>query len=196
MPPPRWPEPVVLLDGSVALLRDVEAADEPELRRLFAGMAPEMARRRWFGAATSMPANARWAAHPEAAGAVGLVAEQDGHIVAHGVAVPDGPEAEVAFAVADDRHGVGLATTLLQHLAARALELGFDALRAHVLWGNREMLEVLEHACPTSHKSRDGDGIHVRVSARAIVRNSARALPYKPATGAGPMPEVTPQTGP
>src|SRR5207244_7801697 len=53
--------------------------------------------------------------------------------------------AEVAFVVADELHGRGLATRLLEQLAARAGAVGIESFLAEVLPENRAMLEVFEH---------------------------------------------------
>src|SRR5207244_11709891 len=53
--------------------------------------------------------------------------------------------AEVAFVVADELHGRGLGTRLLEQLAARAGAVGIESFLAEVLPQNRAMLEVFEH---------------------------------------------------
>ena len=55
-------------------------------------------------------------------------------------------EAEVAFFVDDANHGRGLATVLLEHLAARAREVGLAGFTASVLPENRKMIGVFTQA--------------------------------------------------
>ncbi len=55
-------------------------------------------------------------------------------------------EAEVAFFVDDANHGRGLATLLLEHLAARAREVGLSGFTASVLPDNRRMIGVFTQA--------------------------------------------------
>ena len=55
---------------------------------------------------------------------------------------PGRDEAEVAFTVADEHHGRGLATLLLEHLAAIAPTKGINRFTAEVLPDNRTMLGV------------------------------------------------------
>ncbi len=59
---------------------------------------------------------------------------------------PQKDEAEVAFIVDDDHHGRGMATVLLEHLAAVARELGIKRFTAEVLPDNRPMLGVFRAA--------------------------------------------------
>jgi GNAT superfamily N-acetyltransferase len=153
---------IALLDGTCALVRDARPQDEAALRELFEGLSPEHRRLRFFTAAVATGAAARWAAGavPEA---TSLVAEQCGRLIGHAAAVPlDRREAEIAFTVADDCHGVGLGTQLLRELAQRAHARGISVLRADVLRDNREMLDVLHHAAAT-RTDRDSDCLHVRL---------------------------------
>ncbi|MEY2462046.1 MAG: hypothetical protein QOH64_184, partial [Acidimicrobiaceae bacterium] len=59
---------------------------------------------------------------------------------------PDRNEAEVAFFVDDEHRGRGLATILLEYLAAAAREAGVATFVAHVLPSNRRMLSVFRQA--------------------------------------------------
>jgi acetyltransferase len=154
--PDAAPDTVVLRDGTQAVLRPVQAADRPALHALFAAMSPVNRHRRFFTAAVSPEAMARWAAEPQP-GTRGLVAIRDGRLVAHAAAVPtDAGVVEVAFAVTDELHGIGLGTALLLRLAGWAAHAGHGTLRADVLPSNAEMLEVLEHAGPASVAREDG----------------------------------------
>lgn len=153
---------VALLDGSEATIRPVRGDDDDVLIGLFAGLSAENRHRRFFSGGADARAAGRWAAHPPE-GACGLVAERAGVVVAHAVGVPkDDDYAEVAFAVADDLHGIGLGTALLRELARWALARGTPTLVADVLAGNREMLDVLHHAAPT-HDARFEDFVEVEL---------------------------------
>jgi len=53
--------------------------------------------------------------------------------------------AEIAFAVEDEYHGLGIGTLLLKHLAIIAREAGIKEFVAFVLAENSKMLEVFEN---------------------------------------------------
>jgi acyl-CoA synthetase (NDP forming)/GNAT superfamily N-acetyltransferase len=91
---------------------------------------------------------------------VALVGMLDDHLV--GVArydrVPGTGEAEVAFVVADEHQGRGIATLLLEHLAAAARERGVTAFFAETLPDNRAMQSVFKQAGWQS-RAKFADGI-------------------------------------
>lgn len=58
----------------------------------------------------------------------------------------DPTEAEVAFNVSDDFQGTGIASILIEHLAAAARENGIERFTAEVLPENRKMLTVFAEA--------------------------------------------------
>jgi GNAT superfamily N-acetyltransferase len=65
--------------------------------------------------------------------------------------------AEAAVTVADDWHGRGVGTALLELLAARGREAGFKRFSALVLHSNREILAVLRRLGPVE-LTEAGDG--------------------------------------
>ncbi len=82
----------------------------------------------------------------------------DGGIIASGSYSVVGPEmAEVAFVVADDYQGRGVATLLLEELADRAHEAGIATFCAEILPENARMLEVFrESGFPTKVRAEPG----------------------------------------
>src|SRR5206468_12703653 len=66
--------------------------------------------------------------------------------VANYVRLRDARTAEVAFAVADDLQGRGIATRLLERLAALATEVGIEEFLAEVMLDNTPMLRVFADA--------------------------------------------------
>ena len=173
-----------LLDGSTATIRDARPEDEAALLWFYNGLGAEARHLRFFSAAVAIAPVAHWAAEADP-GAVSLLAFEGTRLVAHAAAIPEGPEeAEVAFAVADDRHGVGLATQLLRRLARRMTAQGISVLRADVLPANHEMLDVLRHAAP-ARTERDGSCLHVRVDVEDVLS----AAPYNPAADPASVPE-------
>lgn len=61
--------------------------------------------------------------------------------------------AEIAFAVEDSYHGLGVATILLKHLSAIARDNDIEYFRADVLANNYKMLEVFDN-CGLSLEKR------------------------------------------
>lgn len=94
---------------------------------------------------------------------VALLASIDGELIGIGEYYVDEQhdEAEVAFAVADDHHGEGVATLLLERLALTARRCGLQRLVAHTLPDNRDMLLVFENIGLTEQTHFDGDVIDV-----------------------------------
>ncbi len=150
----------VLRDGSSIHLRDARAEDEPALVSFLQGLAFDSRRMRFGGVVTDFQGMAhRWAA-PADPEDCSLVAEAgiDGRIIANASYDRVGRDtAEVAFVVADDYRGRGIATLLLEELAERAHEDGITTFCAEVLPENARMLEVFrESGFPTTLRVEPG----------------------------------------
>jgi acetyl coenzyme A synthetase (ADP forming)-like protein len=139
---------LVLRDGTTATVRPAGPKDRYALRRFFHDLSPESRRNRFFAAGE--PAQAivdRFAESPEDGHALTLLAcrHVDGEIriiaVASYLGLTD-TAAEVAFAVDDRFQGKGIGTLLLERLAARAAEHGFQQFHATTLADNGAMREV------------------------------------------------------
>jgi acetyl coenzyme A synthetase (ADP forming)-like protein len=74
---------------------------------------------------------------------------------------PESDEAEVGFVVANDYHGRGLSTILLERLAAEARHCGVKRFVAHTLWENQAMRSVLQDAGFSPQFSHDADEVTV-----------------------------------
>ncbi len=149
---------IALRDGSTARVRPVEPSDEPALREFLAGLSQDSRWLRFFSLGVDLD---RAAARAAAPGGYGLIvtAGADERVVAHAVYELERPErAEVAFAVADEMQGRGLATVLLAHLAQVASARGIGEFVATVLPENRRMISVFrESGFPVSvHASVEG----------------------------------------
>jgi acetyl coenzyme A synthetase (ADP forming)-like protein len=148
---PHIPVPVdvVLRDGSTVRVRGVDPGDETRLRELLAGLSDQSRWWRFFSVGVDLDGAARHAATVEELGGRGLVAitGRDGRIVGHAEYVPASPdEAEVAFEVADDWQGRGVATLLLAHLAQAATAAGIETFTASVLVSNHRMARVFRES--------------------------------------------------
>ncbi len=135
----------ILRDGASIRIRDAVAGDAPALESFLKGLDPESRWLRFASKGTDLAARAHLWAVPERPGDCSLVAEAgiDGRIIGNGSYDRLGPEsAEVAFVVADEFQGRGVATLLLEELARRAHEAGVTTFIAEVLPENARMLSV------------------------------------------------------
>ena len=139
---------LVLRDGTVASIREATAADRDAIRRFFHDLSPDSRRKRFF--TPSEPPESvieRMADSSNRHQALTLVVHRlrsdDLRPVAIASYIAINPRvAEVAFAVDDGFHGKGLASLLLERLAIRAAQNGFERFQATTLADNTPMLEV------------------------------------------------------
>ena len=139
---------LVLRDGTLASLRRSTPADCEAMRRFFHELSPESRRKRFFSAGE--PGDdlvTRLCDSADAQRSVTLVAVrqvgEDRRLIAVGSYFATRPGvAEAAFAVDDRFQGKGLATELLERLAAIAAGDGFRRFEATTLAENQAMLEV------------------------------------------------------
>lgn len=76
----------------------------------------------------------------------------------------EGPSAELAFAVEDAFHGLGIGTLLLKHLTVIAKQAGIPLFKAYVLAENKKMVEVFENCgLPFSKELKDFTMYEVRL---------------------------------
>jgi acyl-CoA synthetase (NDP forming)/RimJ/RimL family protein N-acetyltransferase len=138
---------VILRDGSALRLRSPEPEDEAAIKAFFDALAPESRWMRFHGAGRTDVVSHDYA-HADGDLRVALVARLGERVVA--VAGYDRLNepgvAEVAFAVADDMQGRGLATRMLEQLAEVGAERGVRRFDAEVVADNRAMLHVFSSA--------------------------------------------------
>ncbi len=149
---------IALRDGSTARVRPVEPSDEPALREFLDALSQDSRWLRFFSLGIDLGRAAQRAADPGGYGLIVTAGEQE-RVVAHAVYEIERPgRAEVAFAVADEMQGRGLATVLLAHLAEVASARGIVEFTATVLPENRRMISVFrESGFPVQvHASVDG----------------------------------------
>jgi acyl-CoA synthetase (NDP forming)/GNAT superfamily N-acetyltransferase len=171
---PYGPVDALLADGRVATIRSPQVADLASLVALHEGIGDESLRRRFFSLNRRLATS--YAAHLADGGALALVATIGDRIV--GVASCElvaQTVGEVAFLVADDAHGVGLGTLLLEHLAARGRSAGIARFTAEVLAENSDMLRVLQDCGFTQHRSTSAGVTTLELSTAATTRAIAAA---------------------
>ncbi|WP_051223448.1 GNAT family N-acetyltransferase [Conexibacter woesei] len=138
---------VILRDGSALRLRSPQPEDEEAIRAFFDGLSFESRYLRFHGAGRS-DIISRDYAHADGDARVPLLAHLGDRVVAvAGYDRLNEPDAaEVAFAVAEDQQGRGLATSMLQQLADVAASRGITRFDAEVMGENRPMLHVFGSA--------------------------------------------------
>jgi acyl-CoA synthetase (NDP forming)/GNAT superfamily N-acetyltransferase len=154
---------VVLRDGSTVHVRPIAPGDRDGMRVFLGSLSDNSRRLRYFsgGADTDLAAqSAVEVSYPES---YGIVATRgNARIVAHATYVTaTEARAEVAFAVADELHGLGIATTLLAHLAQAAEEAGVHWFEADVMPENHRMVEVFRESGFTVRAHSEPDAIHL-----------------------------------
>ncbi len=151
----------LLADGRTMTIRPAGPDDYGPVRQLHEGMSPDNLYFRFFSASRS---SAEWEARRvclrDDPGRVALLGVLDDEVV--GVAsyevTADAAAAEVALAVADDMHGRGIATLLLEHLVSLARAQEVKVLVADVLPDNYPVLRVLSDA-GLAVRRRLGNGV-------------------------------------
>src|SRR3954471_23812402 len=152
---------VALRDGSTAHVRPVVPSDEPALREFLGKLSDNSRWLRFFSLGVNLDKAARAGVAGDRPEGYGLIVTTgaEARVVAHAVfELERADRAEVAFAVADEMQGRGLATVLIAHLAQVASARGVRTFTATVLPENRRMISVFrESGFPVEvHASPDG----------------------------------------
>lgn len=147
--PSRWATSVVLGDGESAYIRPLTPADQPALLAFHERQSSDSLYRRFFSPKPSLTrSELEHFTTVDMADRVALTVELHDEFVAWASYErwTGRNEAEAAFMVDDAHHGRGIATLLLEHLAAIARTNGIDRFTAEVLADNRGMLAVFAKA--------------------------------------------------
>ena len=182
--PTAFETDVVLADGATTQVRPIRPEDAARLTAFHARQSPQSIYYRFFSARPRLSdRDLERFTNVDYVDRFALVALRAGEII--GVARYDRwrhrSDAEVAFFVDDANHGRGLATVLLEHLAARAREVGLTAFTASVLPENRRMIGVFTQAgFETTTSFADGVvevrlGLRPTPEAQAAIDERARA---------------------
>jgi acetyl coenzyme A synthetase (ADP forming)-like protein len=191
---------VVLRDGSVATIRRADAGDRAALREFFHRLSPESRRNRFF--TETEPSTAlidRFCDTSDPGRCVTLLAlryvSDALQPIAVGTYIATTPRiAEVAFAVDDAFHGLGLGTMLLERLAALAVQEGFERFQATTLGDNTAMLEVFRESGFEIRAKSAAGCVDVQLSLASSDRAVARAEErHRLATAASLQPLMQPR---
>jgi acyl-CoA synthetase (NDP forming)/GNAT superfamily N-acetyltransferase len=158
--PAHWEADVVLADGGTAHVRPIRPADADRLRSFYSRLSDESIYFRFFGPRPRLSdREVERFTNVDYVNRVALIATIGTEMVA--VIRYDriaSAEAEVAFLVEDAHQGRGVASVLLEHLAATAREHGIERFVADVLPANMRMMGVLRQAGYTA-QSQFADGV-------------------------------------
>ena len=167
--PDHWEADVVLRDGGTARIRPITAEDADRLVSFYEQVSDESKYYRFFAPYPRLSAkDVHRFTHHDFVDRVGLAATVGGEFIAtvrydrintEGLpASAPADEAEVAFLVQDAHQGRGVASALLEHVAAVARERGIRRFAAEVLPANTKMIKVFTDAGYTQERSFE-DGV-------------------------------------
>ncbi len=145
----QWASSVVLGSGDTAYIRPLTPADKPELAAFHQRQSAESVYRRYFSPKPTLSErDLEHFTNVDMVDRVALAVESQDEFVAWASYErwPGRNEAEAAFMVDDEFQGRGIATLLLEHLAAIARTNGIERFTAEVLGDNRGMLAVFSKA--------------------------------------------------
>jgi len=160
----RWTADVVLADGESVMIRAMVPGEAEALRAFHRRQSPDSIYRRFFSPKPEMtPEMAEYftAVDPDHRTALAVWRGDDLIGWASYERWASRDDAEVAFMVDDDHRGKGIATLLLEHLAAIARGHGITRFTAETLADNRAMLTVFAKAGWPVHQKFDSGVIDV-----------------------------------
>ncbi|WP_345025783.1 GNAT family N-acetyltransferase, partial [Streptomyces sedi] len=162
--PTQWEADVVLRDGGTAHIRPITPDDADRLVSFYERVSDESKFYRFFAPYPRLSdRDVHRFTHHDYVDRVGLAATVGDEFLATvrydridrrgRAASPPADLAEVAFLVEDAHQGRGLASTLLEHIAAVARERGVRRFEAEVLPANRKMIKVFTDAGYSQRRS-------------------------------------------
>jgi acyl-CoA synthetase (NDP forming)/RimJ/RimL family protein N-acetyltransferase len=170
--PAHWEADVVLRDGGTAHIRPITPADAERLVSFYERVSDESKYHRFFAPYPRLSArDVHRFTHHDYVDRVGLAATVGDDFLATvrydriddrgGPATAPADHAEVAFLVADAHQGRGIASTLLEHIAAVARERGIRRFVAEVLPANARMIKVFTDAGYSQRRSFAEGTVHL-----------------------------------
>ena len=160
-------EEAILRDGSAIVIRPLATGDITAITTWFEGLGPNTRYARFLGFIDRL--DDRWLSlltqvdHREHEALTAVTAEGATIGIARYIRLPGSGAAEVAIAVADLWTGRGIASLLLERIAAQARAAGIDRLIALCLSSNEAMLHLFTKLGPTSIISPPDDAGAVEV---------------------------------
>ena len=177
---------IATVDGVELLLRPIRPDDGPRLVAFHRQLSSRSTYLRFFNVHPELSEEeVEHFTHVDYEGRLALVVEHEGDLVAVGryELLATSSEAEAAFVVADAFQRHGIATLLLDELAAAAWARGITVFVATVLAENRSMLDVFHHSGFPVTSRRDHETIELRFSICPDDRDAHRVVaPLREAT--------------
>ena len=159
-----WTANAVLGDGETVSIRPITPADAPRLAEFHRRQSDESRYRRYFTPKPTL--SQRELEHftnVDLVDRAALLVESHGELLgwASYERWPGRDDADTSFMVDDAHQGTGIATLLLEHLAAIAVSNGIERFTAEVLGENRPMLAVFARAGWPLHRRFESGVIEV-----------------------------------
>ncbi|MFF5564107.1 GNAT family N-acetyltransferase [Streptomyces sp. NPDC012623] len=170
--PAHWEADVVLRDGGTARIRPITTADARRLVSFYEQVSDESKYYRFFAPYPRLSdKDVHRFTHHDYVDRVGLAVTVGDEFIAtvrydridpRGLpASAPADEAEVAFLVQDAHQGRGVASALLEHIAAVARERGIRRFAAEVLPANGKMIKVFRDAGYTQRRSFEDGSVRL-----------------------------------
>ncbi|MFJ9446569.1 GNAT family N-acetyltransferase [Kitasatospora sp. NPDC101235] len=181
--PQHWEADILLRDGGTARIRPITPADAGRLVEFYEQVSDQSKYFRFFAPYPRLSdKDVRRFTHHDFVNRVGLAVVVRDHFIAtvrydridaEGRPSETGTDAEVAFLVQDAHQGRGVASALLEHIAAVAQERGIRRFQAEVLPENRKMVKVFTDAGYTQHRSFADGVVHLEFDLEQTDRSLA-----------------------
>ncbi|MFI5757800.1 GNAT family N-acetyltransferase [Streptomyces sp. NPDC051569] len=182
--PSHWEADVVLRDGGTARIRPITTDDAERLVSFYEQVSDESKYYRFFAPYPRLSdKDVHRFTHHDYVDRVGLAVTVGGEFIAtvrydrideRGMpASAPADEAEVAFLVQDAHQGRGVASALLEHIAAVARERGIRRFAAEVLPANNKMIKVFRDAGYTQKRSFEDGSVHLTLDLEPTVESLA-----------------------
>lgn len=182
--PDHWEADVVLRDGGTARIRPITVDDADRLVSFYEQVSDESKYYRFFAPYPRLSAkDVHRFTHHDFVDRVGLAATVGGEFIATvrydrineqgRPASAPADEAEVAFLVQDAHQGRGVASALLEHIAAVARERDIRRFAAEVLPANSKMIKVFTDAGYTQKRSFEDGSVRLHLDLEPTDRSLA-----------------------
>ncbi|OEV04628.1 bifunctional GNAT family N-acetyltransferase/acetate--CoA ligase family protein [Streptomyces oceani] len=182
--PAHWEADVVLRDGGTARVRPIGHDDADRLVAFYERVSDESKYYRFFAPYPRLSdRDVERFTHHDYDDRVGLAVTVGDEFIATvrydridsvgRPATAPADEAEVAFLVRDDQQGRGIASALLEHIAAVARERGVRRFIAEVLPANTKMIKVFTDAGYSQQRSFADGSVHLTLDLEPTERSLA-----------------------